>query len=180
MHLYDAGFIVNFTIGYDLAEKVYNEHFKKQKISFKRFLRAMSNFCILSIQTNTTLVFVERSLCNIIRYAQTENKFQGISPIKSTPKKDVVVSQASAFRQQWKPEELVNQTLCNICNIPFRSKSDYDTHLLDVRHILRNQYVTQRYVGMQKVHQFCYNCFIYCKIYVRGCVLLSQSVNPLL
>lgn len=147
IYLHNGGFIVNFTIGYDVAEKIYKERFKKPKISFKRFLKAMTNFCIISVRANTTLAFIEKSLDNIIQYAKTGSTLEGISPMKATPRRSVIVSQSVAFRQQWKPEDLVNSTACNVCNITFANNSDYETHLLDVRHVLRSQYITQRFVS---------------------------------
>lgn len=146
MYLYNAGCIVNFTVDYNVAEKNYNEHFKKPKISFKRFVRAMTNLCIILVRRNTALVFVERSLNNIIKYAGSGSRLEGISAMKSTPRRTVIVSQAAAFKEQRKPEDLVGETACNVCNVTFKNHSDYETHLLDVRHVLRSQYITERFV----------------------------------
>lgn len=157
-YLYDTGYIVNLTVGIDLAAKIYNEQFKQPKIPFKRFLRAMNNLCIISVRTNSTLVFVSRSLHSIIRYSGAGNTLQGVVPLRATPRRSFIVSQTAAFKERRRPEDLVSETTCKVCNVTFGNESEHDAHLLDVRHVMRTEYITQRFVYGNVFFHFFYFC----------------------
>lgn len=134
-----------FTISMDAATEIYNQHFKQRKINIKRFLRAMTNLCLIWSISDTEVVFDRDNVNRILTYSR-QNITEGVGALRAAKKKSVFVSQKVAFKEPQHPIDLVSGTACTICSVTFRKYSEHQAHLQDVRHIMRTEYITRRFV----------------------------------
>lgn len=144
LDLHSSGLILQYRVDRTKARDVYNQRFKVKRTSFSAFLSTMRWMSLIVSKTSEEIVFNRNNLDYILQYSENGEPPHNISPRKQSPRKSVIVSQSLAFKQKRKPQEVVTENLCKICNVTFNNKFDLDVHILDVRHNMRQMYAVQR------------------------------------
>ncbi|GLV35616.1 armitage [Carabus blaptoides fortunei] len=158
--LHEKGYIQNNQISTENVRNHFNFYCKHSKCSVKfvLILRAMIRLKIIRKKKpnqDNTIVNFKSDYINKIRIDNTKvenpvNTSNGIdenknaTKKKSSPKKTTLVSQRVALPSKHREQSYISVEKCDICNCEFNNVSQYESHLEDDIHILRNKYRTNR------------------------------------